>query len=314
MTASASEVAQHHARGLWLGIAAGLAAGALWGMVFVVPRMTIGLSSVDLTAGRFVSFGVMAALVMGLTWRSHTWPTWRQAATAVGMSCLGATGYYLLLAQAISAAGSEVPTLIIGTIPIWVMLLGKPLGLKWRALVPGLLLTAAGLALMMRASLAKAGSLPLDGADFWWGVLLAVAAMLSWTAFALLNAAWLKRHPEVSATEWANWIGIATGLGALLLWFATGSEPNQLLALDGLALIAIACIVTGVGAGWAASILWNLASQKLSVSLCGQLIVSETLFGLLYSFTWDGIWPTTTQWLAALLFTFGILASIQAHR
>ena len=314
MTVSGSEAAQHHARGLWLGIAAGLAAGALWGMVFVVPRMTIGLSSVDLTAGRFVSFGAMAALVMGLTWRSHTWPTWRQAATALGMSFLGATGYYLLLAQAINAAGSEVPTLIIGTIPIWVMLLGKPLGLKWSALLPGLLLTASGLALMMRASLANAVSLPLDGAEFWWGVLLAVAAMLSWTAFALLNAAWLKRHPEVSATEWANWIGIATGLGALLLWVFTGTASNQLLAIDGIALIAIACIVTGVGAGWAASILWNLASQKLSVSLCGQLIVSETLFGLLYSFAWDGTWPTASQWLAALLFTFGILASIQAHR
>lgn len=314
MTASGSEATAHHARGLWLGIAAGLAAGALWGMVFVVPRMTIGLSSVDLTAGRFVSFGAMAALVMGLTWRSHTWPTWRQATTALGMSCLGATGYYLLLAQAISVAGSEVPTLIIGTIPIWVMLLGKPLGLKWRALIPGLLLTAAGLALMMQASLANAVSLPLDGAEFWWGVLLAVAAMLSWTAFALLNAAWLKRHPEVSATEWANWIGIATGLGALLLWLATGSESNQLLALDGIALIAIACVVTGVGSGWAASILWNLASQKLSVSLCGQLIVSETLFGLLYSFAWDGTWPAASQWLAAVLFTLGILASIQAHR
>ncbi len=314
MTVLVSDTATHHARDLWQGIAAGLAAGALWGMVFVVPRVAVGLSSVDLTAGRFVSFGAMAALVMGLTWRSHTWPSWQQAASALGMSFLGATGYYLLLAQAIVAAGSEVPTLIIGTIPIWVMLLGKPLGLKWAALVPGLLLTAAGLALMMHASLSNATRLPLDGAHFWWGVALALAAMLCWTAFALLNAAWLKRHPEVSATEWANWLGVATGLGALLLWWFTGSESKVLLALDGIAMAAIACIVTGVGAGWGASILWNLASQKLSVSLCGQLIVSETLFGLLYSFAWDGSWPVMAQWLAAGLFTLGILASIQAHR
>jgi drug/metabolite transporter (DMT)-like permease len=64
---------------------------------------------------------------------------------------LGFTGYYLLLVLAIRDAGTEVPTLLIGTIPIWVMLLGKPGGLRWRALVPGLLLTAAGLALMMGA-------------------------------------------------------------------------------------------------------------------------------------------------------------------
>jgi len=314
MTALEFDSTGHHARSLWQGIAAGLAAGALWGMVFVVPRITVGLSSVDLTAGRFVSFGGMAALVMLLTWRRHTLPSWRQAAAALGMSFLGATGYYLLLAQSIGAAGSEVPTLIIGTIPIWVMLLGKPQGLKWAALIPGLLLTATGLALMMVSSLVNATQLPLDGENFWSGVALALAAMVSWTAFALLNAAWLKRHPQVSATEWANWIGIATGLGALLLWLLMGSETKVLLALDGIALTAIACIVTGVGAGWAASILWNLASQKLSVSLCGQLIVSETLFGLLYSFAWDGIWPLPSQWLAALLFTLGILASIQAHR
>jgi hypothetical protein len=30
-----------------------------------------------------------------------------------------------------------VPSLIIGTIPVWVMLLGKPAGLRWRALCRG---------------------------------------------------------------------------------------------------------------------------------------------------------------------------------
>ncbi len=283
-------------------------------MVFVVPRMTPGLSSVDLTAGRFVSYGAMAALAMAFTWRKHRWPSPAQAASALGMSALGATGYYLLLALSISAVGSEVPTLIIGTIPIWVMLLGKPQGLRWAALLPGLLLTAGGLALMMQHTWAHASMGITGGQEFWWGVALALAAMVSWTAFALLNAAWLRRHPLVSATEWSNWLGIATGLGAVCLWLLLGSESNDLLALDGKAFIALVCIATGIGSGWVASILWNLASQRLSVSLCGQLIVSETLFGLMYSFAWDGHWPASVQWLAALLFTLGIVASIQAHR
>jgi len=296
------------------GIAAGLAAGALWGLVFVVPRMTPGLSSVDLTAGRFISFGGMAALAMLFTWRTHTWPTLRQAATALGMSLLGATGYYLLIAQSVVYAGSEVPTLIIGTIPIWIMLLGKPGGIKWSGLLPGLLLTVGGLALMMQSSLSHAAQTPSGGGQFWLGVWLALGAMLSWTAFALVNAAWLKRHPEVSATEWANWIGVATGVGAWLLWLLAGSESNVLLALDNKALLATVCIVTGIGSAWAASILWNVASLRLSVSLCGQLIVSETLFALFYSFMWDGAWPANAQWLAAVLFTLGIMATIRAHR
>jgi len=73
-------------------------------------------------------------------------------------------------------------------------------------------------------------------------------------------------------------------------------------------------VVAGVGSTWLATILWNLASQRLSASLCGQLIVSETIFALLYSFAWDGRWPTLVQLTACVLFTLGILASIRAHR
>ncbi len=220
----------------------------------------------------------------------------------------------LLLSLSIHRAGTEVPTLIVGTIPLWVMLFGKPAGLKWSTLLPGVALTAAGLLLMVVATRSELLAVQASGGTFWWGVALASGAMVSWTVFAILNAAWLKRHPEIRASEWANWVGIATGVGALLLWLAAGSSPNELLALDDGALIAMVCIATGVGSGWAASILWNIASQRLSASLCGQLIVSETLFALFYSFVWDGAWPGGLQLLAAVLFTLGILASIRAHR
>ncbi|WP_422586293.1 hypothetical protein [Polaromonas sp.] len=42
--------------------------------------------------------------------------------------------------------------------------------------------------------------------------------------------------------------------------------------------------------------------------------MSETLFALLYSFAWDGRWPTPAQLVACVRFTPGILASIRAHR
>jgi drug/metabolite transporter (DMT)-like permease len=293
------------------GILAGLAAGALWGLVFVSPRMVAGYSSVDLTAGRFVAYGAVSAVLMALGARTRKWPTGRQALAAVALSVLGFSGYYLLLVLAIRDAGTEVPTLVIGTIPVWVMLLGKPDHLRWAALLPGLGLTAAGLALMMGT---PHGDVTGPGGSFWRGVVLAVASLACWTAFAVLNARWLKRHPEVNATEWANWLGVATGLGALALWAVAGSPAPQLAQQPDRGVFLVLCLATGVGSAWLATILWNVASQRLSASLCGQLIVSETLFALLYSFAWDGRWPTPAQAAACVLFTLGILASIRAHR
>ena len=297
------------------GILAGLAAGALWGLVFVAPRMvamgTGGYSSVDLAAGRFAVYGLVAAGVMLLGLGRRRWPTLRQAGAALGMSVLGFSGYYLVLVLAVRDAGTEMPSLLIGTIPLWIMLLGKPHGLRWSALLPGLGLTLAGLLLMMYS---VHGAVPGANLHFWRGIGFALLALVSWTAFALINSAWLKRHPDINSTDWANWLGVATGLGAFLTWLFSGTGAHALAAREDLMRFALLCGLAGFGSTWLATILWNLASQRLSASLCGQLIVSETLFALLYSFVWDAHWPTQTQAVACAMFALGILASIRAHR
>ncbi|MFD1709763.1 DMT family transporter [Ottowia sp. GY511] len=294
------------------GIAAGLAAGALWGLVFVAPRMVAEFGGINLTAGRFIVYGVASVVAMAAAGRRVRWPTGAQAWGALWLSVLGFTGYYLVLVLAIRDAGTELPALIVGTIPVWVMLLGKPHGLRWAALLPGLVLTVAGIVLMAQWPGATMGV--AHGQHFARGIVLALVAMACWTAFALLNAAWLRRHPEVRATDWANWLGLATGLGGAIMALAWGNAPAALMAEPRWPVFALVVVAIGFGASWLATILWNMASQRLPASLCGQLIVSETLFALLYSFLWDGRWPTATQWAAAGLFTAGILASIKAHR
>lgn len=302
-------------RRVLVGLMAGLGAGALWGLVFVAPRMAPGFSSVDVASLRFMSFGLMSVLLMawGL-WRGAVRPTGVQVRAALGLSLLGFTGYYTLLALAIAWAGSAVPALIIGTIPLWVMVLGKPEHLGWRQLWPGLLCTAAGLALMVWADLGSVAFNDSTSGFYGWGIALALLSMASWTAFALLNARWVQAHPEVDSAQWTNWLGVATGLGALLLWLVLGTPWSRLVALPGFGWSLAVCVFTGVGSAWLASLLWTMASRRLSASLCGQLIVSETLFALVYSFLWDARWPLPVQWLAAVLFVLGIVASVRAHR
>ena len=306
------------------GIVAGLAAGALWGLVFVAPRMVLGdsnsaagFTSVDLTAGRFLSYGLMAAVLMFLGLRTQQLPTLNQAFAALVLSLLGFTGYYLLLVLAINDAGTEMPTLIIGTIPIWVMFLGKQQGLSFRSLLPGLLLTAGGLVLMGYVQLhgqAEWQGAAKTPANYWRGIAYALVSMVCWTIFAIVNSAWLKKYTEVSAADWANWLGVATGLGAWLLWMVAGSDLKPMTSDPKFASFAIICIATGLGSAWLATICWNIASQRLSASLCGQLIVSETVFALIDSSWWDGQMPAGLAVFASVLFVLGILASIKAHR
>lgn len=135
------------------GIAAGLGAGAFGGLTFVAPLVVGGFSALDFMVGRFVACGLFPlawlAWVHGRSaWRgaAEAWPTGAQMGAALGLSVLGYTGYYWLLVLAIEDAGAALPVLIIGTIPLWVMLLGKPHSLRWRHLLPGMALTALGVA------------------------------------------------------------------------------------------------------------------------------------------------------------------------
>lgn len=291
-------------------ILAGLLAGALWGLVFVLPRLIPAFSSTEVTLGRYSVYGLIAVFACLSSWRSH-----RAAFTpallgqALWLGLLGNVLYFTLLVFAVRWAGTGLTGLIIGTIPIWVMLLGRPKHLSFVAIVPGLLCTLAGLWLMHGAVAGQQA-----GSQFNAGVLCALAALLCWTAYAILNARFLQRQPALSNVVWTNALGLATLLGTLPLFLL--SEPGFLQRLNssqGLAFITIS-LAMGGGASWLATWLWNRASQTLPTSLTGQLIVSETLFALAYGYAYEQRWPGGMEWLAVALFVLGISLSIRAHR
>ena len=126
------------ARSMSAGILAGLAAGALWGLVFVLPRLVDAYGGVEVTLGRYAAYAAIS--VAGLAWawrraRAHLQP--RVLAAALLLGWLGNSLYYLLVVYAVRWAGTALTGLIIGTIPLWLLCIGRPPGCGWRGLHRG---------------------------------------------------------------------------------------------------------------------------------------------------------------------------------
>jgi drug/metabolite transporter (DMT)-like permease len=73
----------------------------------------------------------------------------------------------------------------------------------------------------------------------------------------------------------------------------------------------IGSLLLGVVVSWGSTLFWNRASTLLPVALTGQLIVFETIFGLLYVFIVEQRWPTGYELLGGLLLLSGVWRGIR---
>lgn len=294
------------------GIGAGILAGSFWGLVFLAPILEAGFTPLQLSAGRYLAYGLVAAVLIAPAWRRllHrlTWREWRQLAW---LSLCGNIVYYLFVAQAVQAGGGVMTAIVIGLLPLAVTLAGSRDhgALPLRRLAPSLLLGAAGLGCIAWQSLA---SITGSGGSV-LGLACAVGALVSWTIYAVANSRCLARLDGVTAHEWSLLTGVMTGLQAVLLAvpaFLSGDGHAQAewLRFGGVVLaVAIFCSVLGNG-------LWNYASRTLPLALTGQLIVFETIFASLYGFMWEARWPTAWEVAALVLMIGGVVSCASAHR
>jgi len=293
------------------GMAAGIAAGALWGLVFLAPALIPAFHPLELAAGRYLAYGIVAAILIAPAWkrllRTLTWQDWR---ALVWLSLTGNIIYYVLLASAVQTGGVALTSMVIGLLPVVVTLVGSrdQHAVPLRRLIPSLLLSAGGLLCISWESLSHPGHASLIG------LLCAIAALLSWTIYAVSNSRWLGRLRGVSAQEWNLLTGLVTGAGALLLVMpamgvaTSGRSISEWLVFAGVVSgVAILCSVVGNG-------LWNYASRVLPLAMMGQMIVFEFLFALLYGYIWEQRWPTAAECAAMSLLVAGVVSCAMAHR
>ena len=311
-----------HRAALVSGTLFALAAGLMWGLVFIAPLLLPQYPAAVLSVGRYLAFGLIA---LPLAWLDRARiaglarADWLEAAK---LSLVGNLLYYLCLAAAIQRAGGPLPTMIIGTLPVVIAVSSnlrdhvRDGRLAWSRLLPSLLLIGAGLALVNHAELQRAGA-AVDLARHASGALLALGAVACWTWYPLRNADWLRHHADRNPGTWATAQGIATlplaALGALLLG-ATGAGAGFELPLGptpGRFIALMAAI--GLLASWLGTLCWNEASQRLPTTLVGQLIVFETLSALSYAFVLRGQWPPPAVLGGVSLLVAGVLWALRSR-
>lgn len=315
---------------MWTGCLFALAAGLMWGLVFVAPLLLPDYPAALLTVGRYLAFGLVAlpvALMDRTGLRELGRADWLEA---FKLSAIGNFLYYLCLSAAIQRAGGPLPTVIIGTLPVVIAICSNLRDherdgyLPWMKLAPSLLLIAAGIACVNQVELAALTR--AAGADlrrYVEGVLLAVAAVACWTWYPIRNADWLRTHKERSPRAWATAQGLVTLPMALLGWLVVATLQGLGLPLLPEGFVqplgprpwAFAGLMLAVGlcASWLGTLCWNEASQRLPTTLVGQLIVFETLSALAYAFMLRGRPPQALTFVGIALLVGGVIWALRVR-
>ncbi len=314
---------------LFSGTLFALAAGLMWGLVFVGPLLLPEYPATLQSFGRYLAFGLIA---LPLAWfdratlRQLTRADWREA---LRLALVGNVVYYLFLASAIQRAGGPLPTMIIGTLPVVIAITANlrraragmraEATLPWGRLLPSLGLIGAGIALVNQVEIEHLRAEPAaDLGRYLLGALLAVGAVACWTWYPIRNAEWLRAHPDRSPRGWATAQGLATlplaALGYALTWAWFGASDSAFPMPFGPRPGAFLALMFAIGlfASWLGTLCWNEASQRLPPSLAGQLIVFETLSALAYAFVLRGQAPQPLTLAGIALLVAGVLWALRA--
>ena len=306
---------------LLVGVGAALAAGLLWGLVFVAPLLLPDYPATLLTFGRYLAFGLVTLPIAWWQRRALQRLTRADWWLATRLSMVGNIAYYLALSASIQLAGAPLPTLIIGTLPV-VIAVCSNLGdrqFSWARLVPSLLLIGLGLLCVNADQLERLDAKNTFNA-YLIGAALAVVANAAWTWYPIHNARWLRADSSRMSMTWATAQGLVTlpmalaGLLISIAYFQATGDTRFAESVWGPQPLKfwLLMLTIGFSASWLGTLLWNIASKNTPTALTGQLIVFETLAALGYAYLVYQRAPSGFEMAGIALLVLGVVVGVRA--
>ena len=308
-----------------IGVLEGIAAGALWGLIYIAPLMLPDYSPVLIALSRFIMFGFVSLPFIFVFRKELKKFTRADVMAAFKLPLIGNVIFYCLLAMCIRLAGAPLAGMLMALIPVLVAIASnfrysqEGRALSWGVILPPLAVIFAGLVIANWSEFQYITAGAESPLDFWAGAGFGVAAIIAWTWFSIMNGEWLLGHPTHDSTAWTALQGV-TVLPVVLAAFAVFAYPLGFMDAAVSALgptpwrFCLVALMIGILCSWAAMYFWNAMSQRLPSALGGQLIVFESISSVIYALIWRGEWPPLSMVGGFALLLAGVLGSLYVFR
>ncbi len=293
------------------GIMAGILAGVFWGTPFLVPMVLANFTGLEITFGRFLFFGLISLFSLPKLIKVVQSLTLREIIQVVILSATGFWLYSLILFIGVRESNGIVASLIIGSLPVTVTLFSRPIFNP--RLITGLILIIFGLACLLVYPLIFGSNLATLQNVNVRGIVYLLIALVMWSWFAIANSRFMAAHVQIRSLDYSSLIGVIS-LIFIVPIFLSQEHAMILLSHSELIKFILWSMVLGFGASWLANIFWAYSAKNCPPSIGGALIISETVFGLIYSFVFEQRFPHLNEFIAIVSLICGVILVIRSQR
>lgn len=292
-------------------IASGILSGAFWGTPFLAPLILTQYSSVEIAFARFFIFGIFSLLFLPrliILVRTFSLIDFIQAI----LIC--ATGFWLYtiaLFTGVKLTNGVVSALIVGTLPLTITLFSKPQ--FNHKLILGLTFISIGIIVLLMLPFLFTHNFSSLHHIHLSGIVSLLLALAMWTWYAIANSQFILKHPTMKSLDFSSLMGIISMIFMLPIFLYSHSLAS-ITAHSQFPHFIFWGIILGIGASWLANFFWAYCCQNTPPSIYGTLIVSETVFGLLYSFIYQQRLPYSNELIAIILLISGVIITIKSQQ
>jgi drug/metabolite transporter (DMT)-like permease len=294
-----------------LGIFFVLSACLAWSLVFVIPEFLVGFSALEISLARFFFFGLVSVVLLFTSRKKLLSRAYMSAwIKASWLGFVSSIVCYTATIFCIQYSGSAVATMLFGIVPIGVSLYGN---LKkkeyptyyflWPCLIMGLgtVLTNLGAFAVQAESLSS----------HLFGLFCGIVGVLCWIGYVIITFDYMEENQHIDSIDWVVMIGasllcfiVFTGL--VLACTTDVLEKYARLSQEVWPFFGWT-FVLGTVCSWLALYLWTQGNLRLPVSLAGQLVIFQLIFGLILVYSYHKRLPLPIEMTGIACMLIGVL-------